>query len=76
MRAFHFRLHVGGEHTVAEESILLPDCTAARQHARQAIADVLCEELSNGNDHVSIAIYIEGGPGERVERITAMLAVE
>jgi len=73
MPRFRFHLTIGDESLVDAQGVELADLAAVRGHVRNAIADIIGDELAGGRDSVKLAISVSDEAGDQVLETTAIL---
>ena len=73
MARFRFHLSTDDDSLVDTHGVELADVAAARNHARNAIADIIRDELAGGKDDVKLVILVSDAAGDRVFETTAIL---
>ena len=73
MPRFHFHLTMDGESLVDTHGVELADLVAVQAHMRNAIADIIGDELAGGRDAVKLMISVTDPAGDQVLETTALL---
>jgi len=73
MPRFRFHLTIDDESLVDAHGVELADLAAVHGHVRNAIADIVGDELAGGRDAVTLVIRVTDAAGEQILETTAIL---